>query len=117
MNDIFETPNAKMRTYASAALTGSEVAVWSVEMAAGASGPLHTVSNEQVIVVIDGRLSVTVDGVPRELGRGDSAIVPAGAERRIANDGHAPAVSVVSSLPGPTATVPGKEAVPIPWAA
>jgi quercetin dioxygenase-like cupin family protein len=112
----FETPNATMSTYASAALTGSDVAVWRVEMQPGSRGPLHAASREQVMVVLEGRLVATVGGRQTQLAPAESAILPAGAERQLENAADEPAVALVCSLPGGEATVAGKEPVPIPWA-
>ena len=112
----FATPNAVMRTYASPSLTGSPLAVWRAEMAPGAAGPLHSASAEQVIVVLEGELTASVSGRTTVLGAGDSVVVPADAERRLANAGAAPVGFLVCSPPAPTATRGGGEPEPIPWA-
>jgi quercetin dioxygenase-like cupin family protein len=113
----FETPNAVMRTYASPSLTGSELAVWRTEMQPGAAGPPHAASGEQVLVVLDGELTVAVRGRTAVLARGDSVAIPAGAERRLTNAGPRPVAFLACSTPAPTATVGGGEPQPIPWAA
>jgi quercetin dioxygenase-like cupin family protein len=113
----FETPNAVMRVYASPSLTGGELAVWRTEMEPGAAGPLHEASGEQVLVVLDGELTVAVGGRPSVLAPGDSVTIPAGAERRLTNAGPAPLAFLACSTPAPTATVRGGEPQPIPWAA
>src|SRR3954453_14114995 len=125
----FATPNAVMRTYASPSLTGSPFAVWRAEMAPGAAGPLRGAgmgpggagpppsgSPEQVIVVLEGELTASVSGRTTVLGAGDSVVVPADAERRLANAGAAPGGFLVCSPPAPTPTRGGGEPEPIPWA-
>jgi quercetin dioxygenase-like cupin family protein len=92
------------------------VAVWSVEMAAGAAGPLHSASEEQVLVVVAGRLAVTIEGGEQTLEPGGSAILPAGVERRLVNASDEPLTLLACSRPGAQATVAGKDPVPIPWA-
>ena len=116
MPQTFETPNATMRTYASAELTGSDVAVWAVEMAPGAAGPLHSADREQVLVVVAGRLDATIEGSEQTLEPGGSAILPAGVERRLVNASDEPLTMLVCSRPGGQATGAGKDPVPIPWA-
>ncbi|MFL5844583.1 MAG: cupin domain-containing protein [Solirubrobacteraceae bacterium] len=106
-----------MTTLASPSLNGSPLAVWRVEMAPGASGPQHEAGLEQVLVVTDGELAVTVDGARHDLRSGDALRLPAAAPRQVVNEGPLPATAVVSSFPGATATVPGQDPVPIPWAA
>jgi quercetin dioxygenase-like cupin family protein len=108
----FATPNAVMRTYASPSLTGSALAVWRAEMEPGAAGPLHAASGEQVLVVLDGELTVAVRGSTSVLAPGDSIAIPAGAERRLSNAGSAPVALVACSTPAPTATVRGGEPQP-----
>jgi quercetin dioxygenase-like cupin family protein len=113
---VHETPNAVMTTLASPTLNGSGLAVWRVEMEPGATGPEHAVDAEQVLAVTDGELTVLLDGAEHRLVPGDALPLPPGRVRRIVNEGPAAAAAMVSSFPGATATVPGKEPVPIPWA-
>jgi quercetin dioxygenase-like cupin family protein len=117
MSAEFATPNAVMRTHASPSLTGSALAVWRTEMEPGAAGPLHIASGEQVLVVLEGELTVAVHDDGRILAPGDSIVIPAGAERRVRNAGAVPAAFLACSTPAPTATVRGGEPQPIPWAA
>ena len=117
MPATFETPNAVMQTYASPALTGSPLAVWRTEMAPGAAGPLHSASTEQVLVMLEGELGVAVAGRTQTLRAGESIVLEAGVERRLHNAGAGGVAFLACSPPAATATVPGREAVPIPWAA
>lgn len=112
-----ETPNALMRTYASRELTGTELAVWSVEMAPGASGPVHTVDAEQVLFILGGELELTLGGEARTLRRGTSAVLPAGDERQLVNRSASLAVALVSSMSGARASTANQDGVPLPWAA
>jgi quercetin dioxygenase-like cupin family protein len=117
MPTTFETPNAVMHTYASPALTGSPLAVWRTEMAPGAAGPLHSASTEQVLVVLEGELGVSVAGRAQALRPGEAIVLQAGAERRLHNAGAGSVAFLACAPPAATATVPGREPVPIPWAA
>jgi quercetin dioxygenase-like cupin family protein len=103
--------------YASRDLTGTELAVWSAEMAPGATGPVHTVDEEQVLVVLGGELELTLRGEARTLRRGTSAVLPAGYERQLVNRSAAPAVALVSSKSGVRASTAQQDGVPLPWAA
>jgi quercetin dioxygenase-like cupin family protein len=109
---LHETPNATMRRYRAGGL-----AIWRTEMAVSAAGPEHVVDVEQALVVIAGRLAATVDGVDYELGAGDALDVPAGAVRRVRNDGNETVVTLWSSLPGAHARVGDGDPVVIPWSA
>jgi quercetin dioxygenase-like cupin family protein len=112
----FETPNASMRTYTSPSATGGALAVWRTEMAPGAAGPLHRVDTEQVVVVVDGVMTVELDGTRHTLHPGDSVVLPAGGARRVHNTGSTVLVSVTAAPPGATARVGEAEPVPVPWA-
>lgn len=79
-----ETPNAKMTTLASPTLGPTEgLSLWQVEMVAGASGPRHVFDSEQLWTVRVGQITVDVSGESCTLGRGDTVVLPAGAERQI----------------------------------
>lgn len=112
----FATPAATMRTYASP--TGpatASVAVWRTELPADAVGPVHAVSEDQVLVVLDGTVTAVVGGVTHRLGAQDALVLPAAVERQV-TAGPDGAVTLVASRPGATAQVPGSEPVPVPWA-
>ena len=113
---VFETPNAVMRTYASPAVNDAALAVWRTEMAPGAEGPWHAVSEDQILVVVGGELCVDDGAAERSLGAGDAVVLRAGEERRIANRGDEPATSVTSALPGALAKPRDRPEVPVPWA-
>ena len=108
---VHATPNAVMRRYPTDA-----VAVWRTEMAPGASGPLHAVDREHAVVVLEGVLQASVDGVPQTATAGDAVIIPPGASRQLANGGGSTLVTLTAALPGSSARVAGGEPVEVPWA-
>ena len=79
-----ETPNGVMTTSASPSLGDTAgLSLWWVEMAPGASGPVHTFDAEQLWSVVDGTATVTIDGTRLEVAAGDTVVLPAGAVRQI----------------------------------
>ena len=106
-----ETPNAVMRRY-----PGTATAVWRTEMVPGATGPEHVFDVEQVVVVVEGRLRVTVQDETLVAGPGDAITLPAGLTRQLANDADGPLVAISSAPPGGTAQVGDAGGVPVPWA-
>jgi quercetin dioxygenase-like cupin family protein len=81
---VTATPNATMSTLASPSLSGSsDLSMWTVEMAAGQCGPLHSFDSEQVWTLTEGRVSIEVDGQQVDLMRGDTVTLPAGVERQV----------------------------------
>jgi quercetin dioxygenase-like cupin family protein len=111
------TPNAVMTTFASPTQGGSGIALWRVDMAPGAAGPLHAFDAEQVWTVLDGGATVTLDGEELTVAAGDSVVLPAGALRRVAADPHAGVAAVVAAVAGARAAVPGDEPVLPAWIA
>jgi quercetin dioxygenase-like cupin family protein len=110
-----ETPNAVMTTLASPTLGGTvDLALWRVEMAVAASGPLHVVDSEQLLTVLSGAATVTLDGESHALGAGDTIVLPATSPRRIATDtgtqllvaGHGDAIVTVPGEDAPRGTPP-----------
>ena len=110
-----ETPNATMTTLASPGVGGAAHALWRVEMAPGQAGPPHRSDVEQVLTVTAGRVRLSVDGEVRELLPGDTAVVPAGALRRVeAPEGLQ---LLISAAPTANAVLPdGTDRGVLPWA-
>ena len=79
-----ETPAGVMTTHASPTLGATAgLSMWQVAMTAGASGPLHVFDSEQIWTVLDGELSVAIDGHGELLGRGDTIVIPKERERQV----------------------------------
>ncbi|MCE3553077.1 cupin domain-containing protein [Pseudonocardia sp. RS11V-5] len=78
-----ETPNAVMTTLASPTLGGAAQSLWQVRMRPGQAGPDHVMDVEQVWTVVDGGMTLRTAEGEAVLTVGDSAVLPAGAARRI----------------------------------
>lgn len=104
------TPNAVMHTLAAPSTGTTDLAVWTVEMRAGQSGPVHRAEHEQVWVVLDGALAVN----GTEHRAGETIVIAARDERQITapEDVHA---LVASHGGGTVLTAEGSR--PLPWAA
>jgi len=85
-------------------------------MSPGASGPLHRIDREQVIIVLDGELGIEIDGASSAASRGDSVAVSAGAARQVRNLGESMLVTITAAVPGSLARVDQGEEVQVPWA-
>jgi quercetin dioxygenase-like cupin family protein len=112
-----ETPNAVMTTYASPSQGGTAAALWRVEMAPGALGPLHVMDGEQIWTVLDGAVAVTVDDERIDAGVGDTVVLDGGRTRRIAADPERGLTAIVTGRGGDVAGGPGREPTVPPWIA
>ncbi|GAA4865655.1 cupin domain-containing protein [Actinomycetospora straminea] len=93
----------------------AELCAWRLEVPAGQVGAPHRPSREEVLLVLDGDLHVTLDGVATPVVAGDVVLVPTGAELRV-DGGGAPASVWVTTSPGLEAELAdGSRLVP-PWA-
>ncbi len=112
-----ETPNAVMTTYASPSQGGATAALWRVEMAPGAVGPLHVMDGEQIWTVLDGAATVSVDDERLDARVGDTVVLDAGRPRRIAADPQRGLTAIVTGRGADVASGPGREPTVPPWIA
>jgi quercetin dioxygenase-like cupin family protein len=67
-----------------------ETAVWRVEIAPGTPATPHSLTREEVFVVLEGEATVEIDGVRQSARPGDAIVVPAEVELALANEGEQP---------------------------
>ncbi|MGW6689587.1 cupin domain-containing protein [Streptomyces sp. NPDC054961] len=112
---VVTTPNATMTGLASPGRGSAELSTWRTAMAAGAAGPEHSVSREQVWTVTAGVLEVTCEGRTEKVAAGQVLVLAPDVMRRV----HALAdteVYVAMRADG-LVSVPGTEGSrPLPWA-
>ncbi|WP_329180266.1 cupin domain-containing protein [Streptomyces sp. NBC_01477] len=113
---VHDMHGVRFVSYAASALGSRELCAWRGEVPAGSSGPPHTISREEVFLVLSGSLELTIDGSTRLLGAGDVAIAPAGATLGVANPTEEPAGMWVTTSVGLTATLPDGSLISPPWA-
>ena len=94
----------------------SETAVWEVEIAPGTPATPHSLTREEVFVVLAGTARVRVgDAAAGSAGPGDAIVVPAGVELELANAADE-SLRLLCCLPvGGQAVVGGTTFTP-PWA-
>jgi quercetin dioxygenase-like cupin family protein len=93
----------------------AELAVWTVEAAAGAASERHTLSREEVFVLQSGRMRGEVGDEVHDLAPGDALIVPPDTPLRLSNPGDQPARLTVCTSKGMLGTINGRTIAP-PWA-
>ena len=94
----------------------TDTSVWTVEILPGAPATPHSLTREEVFVVLEGTASVRIAGRDGQAQAGDAIVVPAGAEFELANAGAGP-LRLVCCLPvgGQGRYVDGAPFTP-PWA-
>jgi mannose-6-phosphate isomerase-like protein (cupin superfamily) len=93
-----------------------DTAVWQVEILPGTPATPHSLTREEVFVVLEGRASVRIDGTAEAAAAGDAIVVPAGVDFELSNAGEEP-LRLVCCLPvGGQATMAGGVPFTPPWA-
>ncbi|MEU4358158.1 cupin domain-containing protein [Streptomyces virginiae] len=113
--NVTTTPNATMTAFAAPSRGSSELSTWHVDMPAGATGPEHSVSREQVWTLTAGSLEATCDGRTEKVTAGQTLVLPADVPRRI----HAAETfqAYVAMRADGVVSVPGEEGTrALPWA-
>ncbi len=112
----FETPNASVTPLATKRLGAEQVSVIRQRMESGRRNPLHAHMAEEVMVMLDGTVEVTVDGTAWQLAAGDILIVPGGAPHSIENASGRDAEWLIVSPSGMQFLMPDGQAMTPPWA-
>jgi quercetin dioxygenase-like cupin family protein len=112
----FEAPGATVTGLASPSRGARDTAVWRIRFEADHASPSHSLSHEEVFVVLDGSLTARyADDASAETARaGGALVVPAGRPFTIAAEGG-PASAVCAFPVGAVATL-GEDVITPPWA-
>ena len=106
---------ARFTSLATPSRGSTETAVWQVEIEVGAPATPHSLTREEVFVVLDGIASVRIGAVHGLAGRGDAIVVPADTEFELSNGGDA-VLRLLCCFPvGGQARLDGATFTP-PWA-
>ena len=112
---IFEAHGARFCSYVAPSRGSDQLCAWRVDVPPDLVGVAHRPTREEVLLVLDGELRVTLDGAHASLHRGDVALVPANSELQV--DAGPDGTSVwVTSTPGLEALTSAGARVTPPWA-
>jgi quercetin dioxygenase-like cupin family protein len=75
-----ELPNVRFRSLATPSRGTSENGVWRIHFASGASSARHSLTREEIFVVLAGQLMVSMQDTEQLAREGDAIVVPAGVE-------------------------------------
>lgn len=111
-----ELGSARFTSLATPSRGSAETSVWQVEIAPGTPATPHSLTREEVFVILAGRADVRIGGEHGEAGPGDAIVVPAGTAFELANFSDEP-LRALCCLPvgGQGQLADGPAFVP-PWA-
>jgi quercetin dioxygenase-like cupin family protein len=112
--DEFQAHGSRFASFLSTARGASSLCAWRLDVAPGQPGVSHRPDHEEVILLLSGRLEVTLDGERTTAEAGSVIHVPAGSEFRVDGGPHG-AAAWVTTTAGLTATI-GDTTMAPPWA-
>ena len=115
---VYSLPGLEFRGLTSPSRGAREICTWHLYVAPElASDEAHSLDREEVFVVLEGRLSVSINGECTTLAPGDAIAVPAGAQLRLANLDSVTAHALVCIATGFQGTMADGQVIGTPpWA-
>ena len=111
-----EVPNVRFRSLATPRRGTAETSVWRASLAPGAAGAKHSVTREEIFVVLSGVLNVAFESGSERAEEGDAIVVPPNVEFALSAEGER-AAEVLCCLPvGGQARLSTGELITPPWA-
>jgi quercetin dioxygenase-like cupin family protein len=110
----YTTAGSTFAAYINSARGSSQLCAWRLTVPPGTPGVAHRPSHEEVLLVLEGTLHVTIDDDSNQLGTGSVVHVPADSLFRVGSaDGGSAWVTTTSGL---TATTEDGAVITPPWA-
>ncbi|MFJ5778291.1 cupin domain-containing protein [Streptomyces sp. NPDC093094] len=111
-----EIHGARFVSYANPRTGSKELCAWRGEIPAGTKAPAHTVSREEIFLLLIGELLITLDGRTERVTAGDTVIVGPGSTLAVENPTDHTAVSWVTTSVGLEAELADGTLLTPPWA-
>ncbi|MET9439512.1 cupin domain-containing protein [Streptomyces sp. NPDC006610] len=113
---VHEMHGARFVSYATPRTGSRELCAWRGEIPAGTRAPVHTVTREEILHVLDGELLVTLDGRTERVAAGDTLIVTPGTAFGVENPTDRTATTWVTTTLGLEAELADGTRIAPPWA-
>lgn len=110
---VHEFHGSRFTSYAAPSTGSPELCAWRLDVAAHSRGVPHRITRDEVIALLAGAITVSLEGERAEIHPGDVVIVPAGTELGV-DGGPVPATAWVTTTPGLRAVTPDGWLTP-PW--
>ena len=111
----YEAHGSRFISYVAPARGSTLLCCWRLEVPENLQGVSHRPNREEVLLVLDGQLELTLDGAHFELRAGDVAFVPADSELRV-DGGPGGGTAWVTTTAGLEATTEDGSRITPAWA-
>jgi quercetin dioxygenase-like cupin family protein len=111
-----EIHGVRFVAYANPATGSKEICAWRGEIPAGTAGVAHTITKEEILYVLEGRIRFTLDGECADLGPGDVLLANPGSSLCVDNETTAPAAIWTATSVGLEAVMADGSRIVPPWA-
>jgi len=112
---LHEVHGSTFGSYVAPSRGSTSLCAWRLIVPPNLHGVAHRPTREEVLLVLDGELRITLDGADSTLRPGDVALVPAGSELRV-DSGPSGATAWVTTTPGLEAVMADGTTLTPPWA-
>lgn len=112
---VHEMHGTRFTSYAAPARGSQELCAWRIDVPPGSTGVAHTITREEVVLVLSGAMDLTLDERVSTVRDGDVAVLPAGATVRVDNTGEAPVTAWVTTSVGLEAELADGSRIVPPW--
>lgn len=112
---VHEVHGSSFGSYVAPSRGSEQLCAWRLMVPADLPGVAHRPTREEVLLILDGEMQVSLDGTRSNLRPGDVALVPAGSELRV-DTGPTGATAWVTTTPGLEAVMADGTRLTPPWA-
>ena len=112
---VFEAHGSRFHSYVAPSRGSRQLCAWRLEVPAGLRGVPHRPTREEVLLVLTGELTATIEDETTTVRAGEVAFVPAGARFGLDNTSAGPASAWVTTSVGLEATLPDGSSISPPW--
>lgn len=112
---VHEVHGSTFRSFVAPSRGSDQLCAWRLTVPGGLQGVAHRPTREEVLLLLEGGLRITLDGAPTDLHPGDVALVPAGSELRV-DAGASGATAWVATTRGLEAVMADGTRLAPPWA-
>ena len=112
----FDQGDIMVTGYGAPTRGSQSVAAWQIALEPGAASPEHTLTHDEVFIILDGEATFEMEGRRHQVRPGDAICVPPDIVFRLRNAGSECFTAICCMAAGGQARIGDGDPFPIPWA-